>query len=77
MGEKAIHNIVSNVVVNVVLFVLYVCLFGVQCIQKYLGDGVTIINHEVRPTAINPPGKCIEVNTNTYLLLSAKQTYIS
>ena len=56
MGEKVILKIVSTVVVNIILLVLYVWLFGIQCIQKYLGDGVTIINHKERPLVINPPG---------------------
>ena len=60
MGEKVLLKIVSTVVVNIILLVLYVWLFGIQCIKKYLGDGVTIINHEERPMFINPPGKCLK-----------------
>ena len=60
MGQKGHLKIVCTVFVNIILLVLYVCLFGVQCIKKYLGDGVTIISHEERPTAMNPPGKCLK-----------------
>ena len=60
MGQKGHLKIVCTVVVNIILLVLYVWLFGVQCIKKYLGDGVTIISHEERPTAMNPPGNCLK-----------------
>ena len=68
MGGKVILKIVSTVVVNIILLVLYVWLFGVQCIKKYLGDGVIIINHKERPLVINPPGT--QVFKNIYIMFS-------
>ena len=78
MGQKGHLKIVCTVVVNIILLVLYVCLFGIQCINKYLGDGVTIISHEERPTAINPPGKYLKNVFNVFkhfILLTALTIY--
>ena len=50
-------QIFSNIVVNIVLLILYISFFGVQSIQKYFDNGVTIINHEEKSPHITPPGK--------------------
>ena len=58
MVGKEILKTAMNIFINSVLLILYVFFFGLQSIQKYLDYGVTIVNQEEKPAAIQPPGMC-------------------
>ena len=46
-----------NIAINIILFIIYACLFGRQSIDKYLENGVSVINQEEDPVFdIIPPG---------------------
>ena len=72
MARNHILKIGLNVTVNIVLFIIYIFLFGIQSISKYFDNGVTIITHEVKPLNMIPPGKF----TKKYILydIGLKQT---
>ena len=61
MIKKVNLKITCYIFVNIVLFILYVWFFGMQSIQKYFDNGVTIISHEEKPPAITPPGQLLEL----------------
>ena len=50
-------KLVSNVLVNIVLLLIYICFFGRQSIQKYFDKGTLIVNHEEKPAFVTPPGE--------------------
>ena len=60
MVKKVNLKITCYIFVNIVLFILYVWFFGMQSFRKYFDNGVTIISHEEKPTAIIPPGQLLE-----------------
>ena len=62
MAGNHILKIGLNVTVNIVLFIIYIFLFGIQSISKYFDNGVTIITHEVKPLNMIPPGKFTKKN---------------
>ena len=64
MVGMGMTKITINIVVNVVLFILYVCLFGIESVQRYFENGVTIVNFEEKPIAITPPGIVIHLSLN-------------
>ena len=45
---------VGNIIVNIILFALYVYFFGLASITKYLGDGVIVIKHEELASSMSP-----------------------
>ena len=59
-----ITNNIINIVINFVLFILYVCLFGIESVQRYFENGVTIVNFEEKLIAITPPGIVIHLSLN-------------
>ena len=60
MVSKFFLKLSINIAINIILFVIYAFLFGIQSIDKYIDNGVSIINQEEKPaTAIIPPGKVI------------------
>ena len=52
-------KIVSYVIVSVVLFIAYACVFGQQSIRRYLEGAVIITEHEeiFELSSMQPPGK--------------------
>ena len=44
----------GNIIVNIILFALYVYFFGLASITKYLGDGVIVIKHEELVSSMSP-----------------------
>ena len=47
-----------NIAINIILFIIYAFLFGRQSIDKYIDNGVTILNQEEDPASdIIPPGR--------------------
>ena len=57
MAGNHILKIGLNVTVNIILFIIYIFLSGIQSVSKYFDNGVTIIPHEVKPLNMIPPGK--------------------
>ena len=56
MADKVYFKLFTNIVANIALFITYAILFGKQSIDKYLDEGVTILNYEEKPPNIMPPG---------------------
>ena len=56
MAQNVFHNVLSYVIVNLVLLVIYLYAFGQHSIQKYLTKAVIITEMEERPSSITPPG---------------------
>ena len=58
MKAAKVHiKIFINIAANIVLFIIYVYLFGEQSVDKYLDNGVSIVTQEETPLFITPPGK--------------------
>ena len=57
MINKEYAKVVTNILVNIVLFIIYAYYFGQQSIKKYIEKGVTIVEHTETPSVIPPPGK--------------------
>ena len=56
MTKKENAKIVTNILVNIVLFIIYAHYFGQQSVQKHLEKGVTIVRYTEAPSVIPPPG---------------------
>ena len=54
-------KVIAKVVINIILFILYIFFFGKYSIQKYLNKGVIIINEEENPEYIPPPGEMLHL----------------
>ena len=52
-----LNNIFTQIVVNLVLFFIYLFVFGQHSVKKYLDNAVIITETEERPPFISPPGK--------------------
>ena len=57
MAQNFFHNVLSYVIVNLVLLIIYLYFFGQHSINKYLTKAVIITEMEERPSSIPPPGK--------------------
>ena len=60
MAAKIVLKHFVNIAINIILFIIYAFLFGRQSIDKYIDNGVSIINKEEDPESdIIPPGTCV------------------
>ena len=60
MVAKVFLKLSVNIAINIILFIIYAFLFGRQSIDKYIDNGVSIINQEEGPASdIIPPGRGI------------------
>ena len=58
MIKKENAKVVTNILVNIVLFIIYAHYFGQQSVKKYLEKGVAIVRYTETPSVIPPPGTC-------------------
>ena len=56
MVNKEYIKVVTNILVNIVLFIIYAHYFEQQSVQKHLEKGVTIVRYTETPSVIPPPG---------------------
>ena len=56
MINKEFIKVLSHILVNIALFLIYAQYFGQQSVKKYLDQGVTIVEYKETPSAIPQPG---------------------
>ena len=50
-------TIAGRTILNILLFLIYLYFFGQHSVQKYLDQGVIIVNHKEIQKVISPPGQ--------------------
>ena len=59
-GRNIWKLVLSNVIGITALVALYVFLFGLRSLQKFIGKDVIIITHEESMSSILPPGNVVK-----------------
>ena len=52
----------GNITVSIVLVAIYLIVFGLKSIGRYLGEDIIILKDEDKTSVINPPRKLININ---------------
>ena len=56
MNKIAVRN-AANIAVSMILFIMYVSMFGQNSIERFLEKKIIITEHEEKPSSMPPPGK--------------------
>ena len=63
MNKIAVRN-VANIAVSMILFIMYVSMFGQNSIERFLEKKIIITEHEEKPSSMPPPGTESIAETN-------------
>ena len=61
----------GNVTVSIVLVAIYLIVFGLQSIGRYLGNDIIILKDVDKTSVITPPRKLIYINKDYFLHYSS------